>query len=176
MKSEVKRRIGAAIPRREQLIPLLGSLAIPVLLKVPLATAVGLTTLWAIDRFREEPGLVPAAMTVYAINILLTSGLDYSVLRDTGVSASPKVNLIYRLLTLVRPERESNKVLAEAVNVVANVFGVGLDPSAHISTGLSLVSGDLTYVAAQRVSAMVWGLATETSYAVGLKLNAHRRR
>lgn len=178
MRQEIKRRVAAAIPHRDQLLPLAGSLAVPALLKLPLSVGVGLSSLWTIDRLRENPELVPAALVVYGAIALLSAGFDYTVLRKGGVSASPKVNLIYRALSFAFPNSlKTNQILAETLAIPINALGIGLEPSAYAATAATIFTGDIAFAVGQRFSASVLGTMTESTYAVALRvLNTRREK
>jgi len=166
---KLKERIKAAWPKKEEMLPFLGSFGIALLSKAPLVATNTAGMLLISDQMREYPQLIPLGITAYAIFNLASSSLDYAVLKRDRVSASAKANTLYRVMTFLFPENHRfNAVTSEIGTIAMNIIGINPDLTAPASTVLSLVTGDPIYAVSQRISDMAVSLATLVPYNIYL--------
>ena len=162
---KLKERIKAAWPKKEEMLPFLGSFGIALLSKAPLVATNTAGMLLISDQMREYPQLIPLGITAYAIFNLASSSLDYA----DRVSASAKANTLYRVMTFLFPENHRfNAVTSEIGTIAMNIIGINPDLTAPASTVLSLVTGDPIYAVSQRISDMAVSLATLVPYNIYL--------
>lgn len=163
-------RIRAAWPKREEWMPFLGSFGIALLGKLPLTAVNGAATILVAEKMKENEALLISGIAVYALFNILYLGYDYTILKRDRVGSSAKANVLYRGLTLLFPNsHELNVAVAEVVTFAMNVVGINPDLSAAASTVASILTGDLSFVVANRTSDMVVSGATQLPYAIFLK-------
>ncbi|MBI4225878.1 hypothetical protein HY612_02085 [Candidatus Roizmanbacteria bacterium] len=165
----MRERIKVAIPKRGEWTPFLGSFGVALLGKLPLSAANSAGTVLISEKMKENPELVPLGIAAYALFSLASAGLDYYVLRRDKVGGSAKANTLYRGLTFAFPQRhEFNAIAAEIGTVLMNVVGINPDPTAPISSIVSILTGDPTIALAQRVSDITISLVAQLPYNIYL--------
>lgn len=162
-------RIKTAWPKRKEWVPFLGSFGVALLGKVPLAAANTAGIVFLSEKMKENSDLVPLGIAAFALFSVASAGLDYLVLRRDRVAGSAKANTLYRGLTFLFPHHhEFNAAAAEIGTVLMTTVGISPDPTAPVSTVMSVITGDPTIVVAQRVSDMAINLVTQIPYNIYL--------
>ncbi|MEK7154890.1 MAG: hypothetical protein AAB697_02060 [Patescibacteria group bacterium] len=163
-------RIKQALPKHDELWPLLGSFGLAIASRAPLALVNGTVTVLLAERLKENELLLSLGLLGFALFNLLYMTYDYAILKKDSVSSSAKANTIYRTMKLLLPNsHEFNTVVAELGATTLNVVGINPDLSAPLSTIASITTGDISYAVAQRISDMVIGGAATLTYAMYLK-------
>lgn len=171
----MNKRLKEALPLGKEFWPFVGSFAVALLGKLPLAAVNSAGMLIIAEKMRENDTLLYAGLIAYGLFNLLYVGYDYIILRRDGVGSSAKANTLYRVLKFLVPNNhEFNAVAAEAGALAMNVVGINPDISAPISTVASAVTGDMTFWAANRMSDMI-SSAPQLLYAFYLKRKGHGR-
>ncbi len=153
MWDNLRERLIATVPSKEQMKPFLGSFGLALLGKVPATLVNTGGMLFFADKMKDNPDLIPIGLMVYGALSLGSTILDYAVLRRDQVAASAKANTIYRALTFAFPQsHEFNSATAQVGTVIMDLVGISPDPTALYSTLMSLVTGDPIIMLAQRLS------------------------
>ncbi|MBI3620462.1 hypothetical protein HY214_04975 [Candidatus Roizmanbacteria bacterium] len=165
----IRERIKSTLLKKDERAPFIGSFAVALLSKAPLAAVNTAGIVFLSEKMRENSDLVPLGITAFALFSLASAGLDYLVLKRDRVAGSAKANTLYRGLTFLFPNRhEFNAAVAEIGATLMTVVGINPDPTAPASTIMSIITGDPTIAVAQRISDMAISLVTQVPYNIYL--------
>ena len=169
-------RLRRALPDRQNRVPFVASYAVALLNKVPQMAINTAGTVFIVERIKENPDLIPLGIAAYAILNGAACAFDGFILNRDGVSGSAKANTVNLGLSVVLPNRRSlNAVLSEAAVYAMNIIGVSPDLSAPATSVMSFLTGDPTYVVAQRLSALAYSFVGQVPYDVLLYFKNRKR-
>lgn len=172
----MRERIKMAAPSKKELLPFLGSFGVALLSKIPLTAANTAGTLIVGEKLKDNPDLIALGIVAYALFNAASAYLDYLVLKRDRVSGSAKANTLYRGLTFVFPHSHKfNSVMAEIGTAAMNAIGINPDPTAPVSSIVSIMTGDPTIVIGQRVSDMAINLFSQVPYNIYLYARGNSR-
>lgn len=170
-------RLRRALPDRQNRVPFIASYAVALLNKVPQMAINTAGTVFISEIIRNNSDLIPLGIAAYAILNGAACAFDGFILNRDGVSGSAKANTVNLALSVVLPGRRSfNAALSEIGVYMMNVLGISPDLSAPATSAMSLLTGDPTYVVAQRLSALGYSFVGQVPYDVLLYFKNRKRR
>lgn len=174
--SELKKRVVESVPEPEESKKFMQSVAVAILGRAPTAVINGAFTIALAEKMRDDQGLMMTAIALYALFNTLYHIYDYRILRSTRVGSLIKANVVFRALDFVYPKHDKvNAIGAEIGSTVLNLVGIDPDLSAPAATVASLVTGDPSFLVAQKMSDMVVSGAVHLPFAMYLKRSQDKK-
>ena len=164
------KRLTECMPPRSAIKPVAASFGVALLSEACLAGSINTAaTILLAEKMKDKPELIALGIFATALYNVVNTALDYPILKYKHGGGSAKANVLYFGMNILFPKKQNlNVAVAEFGTIALNILGISPDLSGMASNVMSLISGDLTFIMAQRTSSSLVNSVIQLPLVVGL--------